>query len=97
MTPLIERICPLWMDILSIFTTSRPNREEVVRVGGASRLLSCMNLSVMRDGVLLQERGWAILGSIIDCPTPPGSKVSTQKNFVVSIGHNYNLSKIVYS
>ena len=75
MTPLARKICPLWMDILSILSTSRPNREALVEMSGGSRILSLMHLSVMSEEAEFQERGWVILSSIVDSPTPPGRKV----------------------
>lgn len=76
LTELAVKLCGLWMQLLAILSHSPQNKRALHSQRSCSKILSCMNLSVMATCLSFQVNGWSVLGNVAALPTAPGDKPS---------------------
>ena len=98
MTVVVEKQGKVWMKALAVLVVSPQNSTHMTRKGHASKVLSCMHLSVMANQIEFQQHGWAILTHMLAMATPtaPGEKVQPSHHLLGlvwaefgSLGANY--------
>lgn len=79
MVSLSEKQAPLFVHVLAIFSSSHQNQVLMAEKRHTTKVLSCMNLTIMSDVVEFQQHGWVLLANTLGIPTEPGKKVKPLK------------------
>lgn len=69
MVSLSEKYSPLFAHILAIFSSSHQNQVAMAEKRHTTKILSCMNLTIMSEAVEFQQHGWTILANTLATPT----------------------------
>ena len=75
MNAVATRHCPLWMQLVMIFSASHQNQLAMVEARSPSHILSCMHLAILADSDDFQQHGWTALANVVATPISPGKKV----------------------
>jgi hypothetical protein len=68
----------IWMNLLSIFSSSQQNQITLVDYKCPTKVIGCMSLTSMADNIDLQCFSWEVLSNVITVATPTDNKPSVK-------------------
>ena len=75
MVSLSEKFAALFARILAILSSSPQNQSAMAAQRHTTKVLSCMNLTIMSHVVDFQQHGWTVLANTLATPSQNNKKV----------------------
>jgi mannose/fructose-specific phosphotransferase system component IIA len=75
MVSLSEKYTALFARVLAIFSSSSQNQSAMAAQRHTTKVLSCMNLTIMSHVVDFQQHGWTVLANTLATPSENNKKV----------------------